>query len=150
MSNLPEKKLKIYGLLSLVLSGVLTLFYTELFIRAGERLSESWLTSTMFIYYAIAIIFGYRLFSLYHKYIKKNKAISAKSFSRKAIGRYILNVIGIFVAVSLTYSVTALKGYKNDYQQIIVILICTLVHLFLIYVVYLLNKDYSLKNGNPN
>lgn len=145
MSNLPEKKLKIYGLLSLVLSGVLTLFYTELFIRAGAVISKQLSTSVLLIYYAIAIIFGYRLFSLYHKYIKKNKRISAKSFSRKAIVRYILNVIGIFVAVSLTYSVTALKGYKNDYQQIIVILICTLVHLFLIYVVYLLNKHYSLK-----
>lgn len=150
MSNLPEKKLKIYGLLSLILSGVLTLFYTELLIRSSEGLSESWSTSAMLFYYPLAIIFGYRLFSLYHKYIKKNKRISAKSFSRKAIGRYILNVIGIFVAVFLTYSLTAMKGYKNDYQQIIVILICTLVHLFLIYVVYLLNKDYSLKTGNPN
>ena len=150
MSNLPEKKLKIYGLLSLVLSGVLTLFYTELFIRAGAVISKQLSTSALLIYYAIAIIFGYRLFSLYHKYIKKNKRISAKSFSRKAIVRYILNVIGIFIAVSLTYSVTALKGYTNDYQQIIIILICTLIHLFLIYVVYLLNKHYSLKNGNPN
>lgn len=149
MSNLPEKELKIFGLLSLVLSGVLTLFYTELFIRTGAIISKQLSTSVLLIYYAIAIIFGYRLFSLYHKYIKKNKRISAKSFSRKAVGRYILNVIGIFVAVSLTYSLTAMKGYKNDYQQIIVILICTLVHLFLIYVVYLLNKDYSLKNGNP-